>query len=57
MFKIKPIEKKQALVVLVLLVLLNLLLISKFADFIDIMPDNYKAFIRLFRVSGFDPIT
>ena len=57
MFKIKPIEKIQAIVVLVLLVALNLMLISKYPDFVNIMPDHYKEFIRQFKVSGYDPIT
>ena len=57
MFKIKPIEKIQAIVVLVLLIALNLMLISKYPDFVNIMPENYKDFIKLFKVSGYDPIT
>ena len=56
-FKIKCEERIQATVVLILLVLLNLLMISKYPDFLGIMPDDYKKFIALFRVSGFDPIT
>ena len=56
-FKIKPIEKVQAIVVLVLLIALNLMLISKYPDFVNIMPEQYKEFIRQFKVSGFDPIT
>ncbi len=56
-FKIKPIEKVQAIVVLVLLIVLNLILISKYPDFVNIMPENYKEFIHQFKVSGFDPIT
>ena len=56
-FKIKPIEKIQAIVVLILVVLLNLVIISKYSDFIGIMPDDYKEFFNLFKVSGYDPIT
>ena len=51
-FKIKPIEKVQAIVVLVLLIVLNLILISKYPDFVNIMPENYKEFIHQFKVSG-----
>lgn len=57
LFKIKPIEKIQAIVVLILVVLLNLVIISKYSDFIGIMPDDYKEFFNLFKVSGYDPIT
>ena len=57
MFKIKPIERIQAIVVLILLIALNLMLISKYPDFVNIMPDDYKEFIHQFKVSGFDPIT
>lgn len=57
LFKIKPEERLQAVIVLVLLVLLNFLMISKYPDFIDIMPDDYKKFINQYIVSGFDPIT
>lgn len=57
LFKIKPIEKIQAIVVLILVVLLNLVIISKYSDFMGIMPDDYKAFFNLFKVSGYDPIT
>ena len=57
MFKIKPIERIQAIVVLVLLIALNLMLISKYPDFVNIMPDDYKEFIKLFKVSGYDPLT
>ena len=56
-FKIKPIERVQAIVVLVLVIILNLMLISKYPDFVDIMPEDYKEFIHQFKVSGFDPIT
>ena len=41
MFKIKPIERIQAIVVLILLIALNLMLISKYPDFVNIMPDDY----------------
>ena len=56
-FKIKPIERVQAIVVLVLVIILNLMLISKYPDFVNIMPEDYKEFIHQFKVSGFDPIT
>ena len=56
-FKIKPIERIQAIIVLLLIVLLNLMLISKYPQFVGIMPDNYKEFILQFKVSGYDPIT
>ena len=57
LFKIKPEERLQAVIVLIMLVLLNYLMISKYPDFIDIMPEDYKKFINEYIVSGFDPIT
>ena len=57
LFRIKPAEKIQAIIVLILIVLLNLVLISKYPQFVGIMPDDYKEFILQFKVSGYDPIT
>ena len=49
-FKIKPIEKTQAIVVLILLVALNLMLISKYPDFVNIVSIGI---LFLFRILNF----
>ena len=56
-FKIRKDEWLIASIVSVALLMLNLLMILKYPGFLAIGEDNYKDFIRLFRVSGFDPIT
>ncbi len=57
-FKVKKEERWLAVIILVLLLSLNGCVIAKYYEpFTEITNDYYKAFIRHFCVSGFDPLT
>ncbi len=57
-FRLKLEERKPAIVALLMAILLNALTVYKYGSLFSTMGDNYyKAIIKYFHISGFDPLT